>query len=412
MASIFRRSVFFLFAGILVLSACNMPGGETPPPTNQPGLIYTAAHQTVAAEMTQAAQRVTPTPQATLGPTDAPVVNPVNTATQEATSTNTPPPPATQAGPTNTPPPPTATPIPCDRASFVVKGETYKDGTEVVAGTSFLKTWRLKNTGSCTWGTGYSVVFISGDALSAPASFQMTTRPVAPGEEVDISIAMKAPDKTGEYTGNWKLRNSSGAIFGLGNNNLPFWIKIKVVSPATPTPTPAPAGSVTLDFLDKAPGAEWQNASKVLTWGDPANPQDGVVNYLYNLTLSDGIFYEKVLATYPQVVENGVIRGVFSPYFVQSGDYFKAKVGINPGCTAGQVKFQLGYILTGTPTPTPMAEPVVFREWTKTCDGNLLELDVDLSSLAGKTLRWVLSVHADGSPDQDQAIWVKPRIQR
>ena len=34
------------------------------------------------------------------------------------------------------------------------------DNTEIAAGTTFVKTWRLKNNGSCTWTSGYSRVFL------------------------------------------------------------------------------------------------------------------------------------------------------------------------------------------------------------------------------------------------------------
>src|SRR5512143_2575896 len=108
------------------LSACNLqsqPGTQA----NQPGLVYTAAAQTVAAQLTLAAAG-TPIVVATQTPI---VLQP--SATQPL------PPPAT-AAPTNivipttqAPPPPTAIPVPCDRASFD-KDVTYPDDTEVAAG--------------------------------------------------------------------------------------------------------------------------------------------------------------------------------------------------------------------------------------------------------------------------------------
>jgi hypothetical protein len=49
-------------------------------------------------------------------------------------------------------------------------------------------------------------------------------------------------------------------------------------------------------------------------------------------------------------------------------------------------------------------------EWTDTCDGSLKNVDVDLSSIAGKTVQFALAVLANGSAGQDWAIWVSPEV--
>ena len=48
--------------------------------------------------------------------------------------------------------------------------------------------------------------------------------------------------------------------------------------------------------------------------------------------------------------------------------------------------------------------------WEDTCDGTLKDIDVDLTSLAGKSVQFVLAVLANGSSSQDTAIWVSPRV--
>ena len=50
-----------------------------------------------------------------------------------------------------------------DRAQFVAD-VTVPDGTRYDPGATFTKTWRLKNIGTCTWTTSYTLVFDSGDA--------------------------------------------------------------------------------------------------------------------------------------------------------------------------------------------------------------------------------------------------------
>ena len=132
--------------------------------------------------------------------------------------------------------PPTATPIPCDKVSFV-KDVTIPDNTTLTPGSAFTKTWRLKNDGSCTWSSGYKLVFDRGDALGGPQEVQLTTGTVAPGQTVDVSVNLTAPAQAGTYQGYWKLRNSSGVLFGWGDKaNAAFWVKIKVEAAAQQPP--------------------------------------------------------------------------------------------------------------------------------------------------------------------------------
>ncbi len=144
------------------------------------------------------------------------------------------PPPTPTRPPQPTTPPPTSAPstssTPCDRASFVTD-VTVQDNTKMSPGQTFTKTWRLKNNGSCTWTSGYALIFDRGDQMGAPSSTQLTTGTVPPGGTVDISVKMTAPNKPGTYQGFFKLKNASGQIFGIGQSaNKPFWVKIVVTS--------------------------------------------------------------------------------------------------------------------------------------------------------------------------------------
>ncbi|HRI57933.1 MAG TPA: NBR1-Ig-like domain-containing protein, partial [Anaerolineae bacterium] len=53
-----------------------------------------------------------------------------------------------------------------DDAAFVAD-VTIPDGTEVVAGTTFVKIWRLRNSGTSTWGPGYTLEHVDGPAFGA-----------------------------------------------------------------------------------------------------------------------------------------------------------------------------------------------------------------------------------------------------
>jgi hypothetical protein len=90
---------------------------------------------------------------------------------------------------------------------------TVPDGTTFAAGESFTKTWRMSNSGTCTWTTGYSLYFFGGNQMGAPTAIGVT-QSVAPGDMLDISLDMVAPDTPGEHTGHWKLTNTNVSFFG------------------------------------------------------------------------------------------------------------------------------------------------------------------------------------------------------
>jgi hypothetical protein len=380
---------------IILLAACGLPSKPT---ATQPGpeALYTSAAQTVQAQLTQ---NVKGTQVVVPSQTPADVVP---TASQAPTET---PLPTATLVPSATLIPPTATavPIPCDRASFV-KDLTYPDNEEVEAGTTFVKTWRLLNNGSCTWNSSYNLVFDSGDAMSGPASVQLTSGTVAPGQTIDISVTLKAPDTTKTYQGYWKLRNGAGVVFGVGDSSKAFWVKVAVVKKITPTPAVTPITG-NFDFVSKGPNASWYNATKSLPWGDRDEDDAGVAVSINGIALEDGNTYDNLLATYPQTITDGLIYGVYPPYkILESGYHFRSKLTYRLPCVDAQATFSLRYLESG-------AEKTL-GEWTKSCDGTLMSVDLDLSSLAGKTVQFILKVQVNGQFESEHAIWIAPRIEK
>lgn len=215
-----------LIAGILMLTAC----GSTTPSAPDAATVNTMVAQTLAVLVTSMAQ----TQQA------APVLLPTNSPTTPLfpTLTFTPSP---QPTATNTPTvasTATKNPSSCNKAAFVAD-VTIPDRTTYYAGTSFTKTCRLSNAGTCTWDSGYRVVFVNGDAMGAPASATLN-KTVAPGQTVDISVTMTAPSAVREYAGYWMLQSGNGGLFGIGADGTgKFYVDIKVIS-GTPTATKTP----------------------------------------------------------------------------------------------------------------------------------------------------------------------------
>ena len=69
------------------------------------------------------------------------------------------------------------------------------------------------------------------------------------------------------------------------------------------------------------------------------------------------------------------------------------------------VKFELSYIIDGESAIQAAGS------WVKTYDGNtLVPVDLDLNFLAGKNVRFILTVFANGEMKDDRAQWLAPRI--
>ena len=373
MSKFFRNSLILSILLILVLSACNLPSNATQ--TEEPNFIFTQAALTVQAQLTESVPFSTPT----LPPPAA-----TNTAVVFPTFTS--------------PPPVTFTPIAsatsvCDQAQFI-KDVTVPDGTIYEPGATFTKTWRLQNAGTCTW-SGYNLVFDSGDAMNGTSPIVIGT--VSPGQEVELTVNLTAPATDGSYRGYWRIRNTAGVLIPVlgGHQGKSFFVDIKVG-----------VFSSGYDFHSKANSAIWISGAGSLTFPGTDTDANGFAMYKDGQKLEDGTVTSKILETHPQFVDDGVISGRFPAYKVVTGEHFTAKIGFlaksDGTCGTGNAKFQLNYREGGTNT--------LLAEWTESCDGAMKSVDVDLTSLKGKTIEFILAVLANGSSAQDWAVWVRPQI--
>ncbi len=391
-----------LVLSILILGACNMPRA-TESPADDPGLIHTIAAQTVEAQMTQDAlnngQNTDPNGQPQDGgnsqgqsPSETPA------PTQQLTPTNTQPPPPTNT----TAPTPTFTPIPCDQIGWG-KDITVPDNTQMVPGESFTKVWRIKNIGSCTWTSGYDLIFDSGDSMGAPATQKLTTGTVAPGQEIDVSVVLTAPDDPGTYQGFFKLRNPSGGVFGLGPQYKPFWVKIVV---------PEKTG-VMFDFITEAADADWGSGVTPikyaspgdidLTYGGPDTNTDGFAMTKDDLQIEGQDDSGVILETVPKQEEDGYIVGRYPKYKVGAGDYIKGRIGflrVGGVCGVGNAIFQISYTINDD-----LGTMTTLGTWNETCDGTMRKINIDLSPLKGQEVRFYVVILANGAATDDFAMW-------
>ncbi len=285
----------------------------------------------------------------------------------------------------------------CNQAQFVAD-VTIPDGTYIAPGATFTKTWRLRNIGNCTWTTSYALVFSSGNAMGAPQSAAVYfASNVAPGQTVDLSVPLTAPTTSGQYIGYWELRDASGNLFGIGRRgNNSFWVEINVSS----------TSNVAYDFAGNACQASWSTADGTLPCPGTDGSSSGFVLQVTNPQLEDGSTSSGPgIITNPENVYNGEIQGTYPAFLVQNGDHFQSVVNCAYGATGCYVTFRLDYQIGNGPIYT-------FWSFREKYDGLYDQANIDLSSLAGQNVKFILTVLAFGSASGDRALWSNPIIQR
>lgn len=184
----------------VLATAC---GGANTPQTGEPtpdvAAVRTSAASTVVSQFTLTAAAFTPTPAA-----------PTETTAPEETGTASTVTVATQPGVQVTNALGTTVAL-CDSLTFVAD-VNVPDDTNMSPGQDFIKTWRVKNTGSCPWGEGYELVYAEYEAEMSGQP-QPLTEVVQPGQEVEISVQFTAPDQIGNYLSAWQMSNPAGVTF-------------------------------------------------------------------------------------------------------------------------------------------------------------------------------------------------------
>ena len=84
------------------------------------------------------------------------------------------------------------------------------DGTKMLPGEIFTKTWRMKNDGNCTWNRNYSFTSVQGDRMGGRD--QNIAGTVNPGETIDISVKMQAPSAPGNVKTLWAVTDPANNV--------------------------------------------------------------------------------------------------------------------------------------------------------------------------------------------------------
>ena len=171
-------------------------------------------------------------------------ITPTSTETRVATFAATAETPSVQASATSTPETPIPTNSPdCTNSAVFVADVTIPDNSSIPAGTTFTKTWRVRNTGSCIWGPDYTLTHYSEEGMLAPASVPLSI--TFPDQTMDLSIELTASRAEGNHRGYFVIKNPAGLIMKIDNDSR-LWVVINVTGTAASDATATPgSGSST-----------------------------------------------------------------------------------------------------------------------------------------------------------------------
>jgi polar amino acid transport system substrate-binding protein len=105
-------------------------------------------------------------------------------------------------------------------------------------GQDFTKSWRVLNSGTCTWAPDFELVYVNGNRAEAAMGGQPVAvgQAVPPGGTLDISANLRAPQAYGVFQGFWQMRDSGKRLFGET-----VWVGIQIPDPNPPAPPPVAA---------------------------------------------------------------------------------------------------------------------------------------------------------------------------
>jgi len=121
-------------------------------------------------------------------------------------------------------------------ASEVVAHLDLEEKSTQVAGTYVLKTWKVKNTGTVSWGEDTMATFKKGnERVITPDSLNVMVGSVAPGEVTYIRAMFNVPTEAGTHKVVYRLQSPEAGKFGA-----PMKTFITVEAVAEPAAEPAP----------------------------------------------------------------------------------------------------------------------------------------------------------------------------
>jgi hypothetical protein len=260
--------------------------------------------------------------------------------------------------------------------------------------------------------------------MNAP-DFINLPKDVAPNQTVDISIDLVAPIAPSIYKGVWMFEdNTTGRRFGLGRSSTgQIWVQVKVISAPTSTATPAPSSTQTIgaantplpiaspsadqayDFAAQICSAQWQSNKGTESCLGSSDEAQGAISLVTQPTLEDGTTLNNSAILINSNSQKGFIRGIYPEYLVQPGDHFQAIASCEANATTCSALFRVSY---------QEGANAVVDLWAvgEFYDQKYTQINIDLSSLAGKKVKIILDVTPLNTEPSNRVFWASPRIYR
>ncbi len=176
---------------------------------------------------------------------------------------------------------------------------------------------------------------------------------------------------------------------------------------ATPSSPPASLGTIALDFVALLCDAQWMNGGQHLA-ACPNPNADHSGGYAVAIDpLSEGLpANTPTLLTVPAWNGFAALFLRYPSFKVHAGDRFRAtlRCQVNVPC---DVQYALEYYDAQGKYHSP------FLSWNYRAGDPPIHADADLSSLAGQTVEFVLTLRPQNdSPREDYSLWITPHIYR
>lgn len=155
-----------------------------------------------------------------------------------------------------------ALPLSGDSATFVAD-VTIPDHTAIDAGTSFVKTWRLRNSGTHKW-SAYKLCYASGELFNAVSCVGVPT--TAPGATAGVSVSLWAPPgptcAAKGHAASWTLRDTALTAVPGGTVTV-----VITVNPTSGSPRPNLKSSAYAKPANPFAASGWGGQCTAFAWG-------------------------------------------------------------------------------------------------------------------------------------------------
>ena len=276
-------------------------------------------------------------------------------------------------------------------------------GSEFYPTEQFHVTWRIRNIGETVWNDEFSIVYAGGESYGQDEPIPLSVE-VNPGDIIDLTLVLTAPEELGEYQGEWLLMAPDGEPFGVGYDELKsLHVDINVVKDPIVSHY-----RMIYQFYSGYTTALWSDQ-----FGPAFSSAQGNIGVYGSVYRDSGVIFEgaieedePTIVMMPAEGEGGYIQGIFPSYIAGPGDYLSTRVGCLEDNHRCDVNLQILVQVVGE------NEPEIFWEGTKKFDGEWIKLHKPLAKYADKEIQIIFRVENNGDASGDVIGWFVPVIYR